>query len=261
LAGAMPVRELAAGSRAAGLVARCAALHARGRPAGGARAAPAEHQPGQARLRPPLRERRRLLAQPVRRVVLREPLPERRAHLVELAIPDPAQHVGIAQTIELIGRNDQRLAPPVLALGVRDDECAVLALTPPQVHSTRAARLDGVGAGPAARPRQDELHAPLILSADAPAYEPHLLDARVRRDRPVQREPHGHPGGLVVAARVATDAEREHVPGPCGTASRPGRRLAVRPDASAVDASEQLIPRGAALDLHDDAAALARLAP
>src|SRR5690606_11784126 len=206
-------------------------------------------------------ERRRLLAQPVRRVVLREPLPERRAHLVELAIPDPAQHVGIAQTIELIGRNHQRLAPPVLALGVRDDECAVLALTPPQVHSTRAAGLERVGARPAGRPRQDELHAPLVMSADAPAYEPDLLYAHIRRDRPVQREPHGHPARPVVAARIAADAERQHVPGPRGSASRSRWQLAIRPDASAVDASEQLIPRGAALDLHDDAAALARLAP
>src|SRR5690606_3191842 len=61
LAGAMPVRELAAGSRAAGLVSRRATLHARRRSASGAKAAPAEHQIGQACLRPPLRERRRLL--------------------------------------------------------------------------------------------------------------------------------------------------------------------------------------------------------
>src|SRR5690606_1228292 len=90
LAGAMPVRELAAGSRAAGLVSRRATLHARRRSASGAKAAPAEHQIGQACLRPPLRERRRLLAQPFRRVILREPAREYRADPVELAIPDPA---------------------------------------------------------------------------------------------------------------------------------------------------------------------------
>src|SRR5690606_41013492 len=55
-------------------------------------------------------------------LILREPAREYRADPVELAIPDRAQRLGIAQPRQPLGRDHQRLTPAVLALGMCDHE-------------------------------------------------------------------------------------------------------------------------------------------